>query len=46
MAKVQLIELAYGRSGDKGNASNVGIIARTPDVDPFLLEILTPERVN
>ena len=46
MAKVQLIELAYGRSGDKGNASNVGIIARTPDVYPFLVEILTPERVK
>ncbi len=46
MVKVQLIELAYGRSGDKGNASNVGIIARTPDVYPFLVEILTPERVK
>lgn len=46
MAKVQLIELAYGRSGDKGNASNVGIIARNPDVYPFLVEILTPERVK
>ena len=46
MAKVQLIELAYGRSGDKGNASNVGIIARTPDVYPFLVDILTPERVG
>lgn len=46
MPKVALIELAYGRSGDKGNASNVGIIARTPDVYPFLAEMLTPERVK
>lgn len=46
MPTVQLIELAYGRSGDKGNASNVGIIARCPEVYPFLVEELTPERVK
>ena len=37
MALVKLIEIAHGRSGDKGNASNVGIIARHPDIYPFLL---------
>jgi hypothetical protein len=41
MARVRLIEIAHGRSGDKGNASNVGIIARHPDVYPFLVEHLT-----
>lgn len=46
MAIVKLIELAYGRSGDKGNASNVGIIARCGEVYPYLVEILTPERVK
>lgn len=46
MAVVKLIEIAHGRSGDKGNASNVGIIARHPDVYPFLLKELTTERVK
>ncbi|CAN5298881.1 hypothetical protein BH23BAC3_BH23BAC3_21180 [soil metagenome] len=46
MAKVKLIDIAHGRSGDKGNGSNVGIIARNPDVYPFLKEYLTAERVK
>lgn len=46
MAKVKLIEIAHGRSGDKGNGSNVGIIARHPDVYPFLEKELTAERVK
>lgn len=46
MAKVKLIEIAHGRSGDKGNASNVGIIARHPDVYPFLVDYLTTEKVK
>ena len=33
---VPLIELAWGRSGDKGNASNIGIIARQPDYLPWI----------
>lgn len=46
MPKVKLIEIAHGRSGDKGNGSNVGIIARHPDIYPFLEENLTEERVK
>lgn len=46
MAKVQLIEIAHGRSGDKGDGSNVGIIARHPDIYPFLKENLTADRVK
>lgn len=46
MAHVKLIEIAHGRSGDKGNGSNVGIIARHPDVYPFLKDNLTAERVK
>lgn len=46
MPVVKLIEIAHGRSGDKGNASNVGIIARHPDVYPFLVEKLTPEVIK
>jgi hypothetical protein len=46
MAKVPLLTIAHGRSGDKGNASNVGIIARHPEIYPFLVKELTAERVK
>lgn len=46
MAHVHLLEIAHGRSGDKGNGSNVGIIARHPDVYPFLKEVLTEDVVK
>ena len=46
MPLVKLIKIAHGRSGDKGNGSNVGIIARHPDIYPFLKEKLTPERIK
>lgn len=46
MTKVKLLDIAHGRSGDKGNGSNVGIIARHPDVYPFLEKFLTAERVK
>jgi hypothetical protein len=43
---VPLIHLAYARSGDKGNTSNIGIIARRPEYLPLLRAQLTPERVK
>ncbi len=43
---VPLIELAWARSGDKGNTSNIGVIARDPQWLPLLREELTPERVE
>lgn len=46
MAMVHLLKIAHGRSGDKGSGSNVGIIARHPDIYPFLKENLTAERVK
>ncbi len=46
MPVVKLIRIAHGRSGDKGNGSNVGIIARHPEIYPFLKEKLTPEVVK
>lgn len=46
MPVVKLIRIAHGRSGDKGNGSNVGIIARHPDIYPFLKETLTPTRIK
>ena len=46
MPVVKLIKIAHGRSGDKGNGSNVGIIARHPKIYPFLIEKLTPEVIK
>ncbi|MDZ7716465.1 MAG: hypothetical protein U5J95_09660 [Balneolaceae bacterium] len=46
MPTVKLIDIAHARSGDKGDGSNVGVIARHPDVYPFLKENLTEEVVK
>jgi hypothetical protein len=40
-----LSRLAYARSGDKGNSSNVAIIARRPEYMPLLRREVTPERI-
>jgi hypothetical protein len=40
-----LSRLAYARSGDKGDSSNVAIIARAPHYLPLLRREVTPERV-
>ncbi|WP_339525009.1 acyclic terpene utilization AtuA family protein [Pseudomonas sp. EL_65y_Pfl2_R96] len=42
-ASVALIKLAVARSGDKGNHSNIGVMARHPDYLPWIAEALTPE---
>jgi hypothetical protein len=44
--KIRLIELAHGRSGDKGDTANVGIITYRPEYYPFLKSVLTPQRVK
>jgi hypothetical protein len=46
MPQVKLLKIAHGRSGDKGNGSNVGIIARHPEIYPFLKKELTSEKVK
>jgi hypothetical protein len=40
-----LIALAHGRSGDKGDKANIGIVARRPEHVAWLSAWLTPERV-
>lgn len=42
---VDLVDLAWARSGDKGHLFNVVVIARSPDHLPFLRAALTPEAV-
>jgi hypothetical protein len=45
MVDLPLARLAYARSGDKGNSSNIAIIARKPEYLPLLRREVTPERV-
>ena len=45
MVDLPLVRLAWGRSGDKGDISNIGIIARRPEWLPLLRDQLTEERV-
>jgi hypothetical protein len=42
---VPLIRLAWGRSGDKGNFANIGIIARRVEYLPYIRAALTPQAV-
>ena len=42
---VPLYRAAHGRTGDKGDRSNISVIAWHPALYPVLAEQLTPERV-
>jgi hypothetical protein len=44
--EVPLIAIAHGRSGDKGDSANIGIVARDPAMLPLLRAQLTPEAVK
>jgi len=46
LIQVPLVALCYGRSGDKGDASNIGIIARDPQFYPLIKSALTEEAVT
>lgn len=46
MVAVPLVRLAHARSGDKGNISNIGVIARDPEYLPLLRVQLTPDAVK
>ncbi|CAH1777202.1 unnamed protein product [Owenia fusiformis] len=42
----RLEELAYTRSGDKGNMCNIGVIARHPKLLPYLHNALTTDAIE
>src|SRR5215207_3700016 len=42
----RLYDLAYGRSGDKGNIANISVIARSPEAYQELKTNLTAARVK
>ena len=46
MKKVKLEELAFARSGDKGDVSNIGLMAKTRNIYEFLAKVITPEKVK
>lgn len=45
MARVPLHLLAHGRTGDKGDRSNISVFAYRPEAFPFIVEQLTEARV-
>ncbi len=44
--EVPLIKLAWGRSGDKGNKANIGIIARKAEYLPYIWAALTEDLIS
>lgn len=46
MQKVKLAQLAFARSGDKGDVSNIGLMAKSKNIYEFLLKTITPEKVK
>ncbi|MEO5989677.1 MAG: hypothetical protein ABIU54_12795, partial [Candidatus Eisenbacteria bacterium] len=44
--KVKLSQLAHGRSGDKGDTGNIGLIARSPEIYPWLMKSITASVVK
>jgi len=46
LVSVPLIEVAWARSGDKGDAFNIGVIARAPEYLPWIRRALTPQAVQ
>ena len=46
MIEVPLESVAWGRSGDKGNKANIGIIARSPEFLPYIAASMTVDRVR
>jgi hypothetical protein len=46
MVEIPLIDLAWARSGDKGNRANIGIIARKAEYIPFIWKTLDEAAVK
>ncbi len=44
--RVPLVRLALARSGDKGDTSNIAVLARRPEYLPFIWTQLTPAAVH
>lgn len=44
--KTRLVDIAYARSGDKGDTANVGLVVRDPKHYPALVREVTAARVK
>ncbi len=44
--KIRLLDICHGRSGDKGDTANVGLIARKKEFYPIIAKYVTAERVK
>ena len=44
--RIQLLTICHGRSGDKGDTANIGIIARKEEFYPIIEKYLTAEKVK
>jgi hypothetical protein len=44
--RIQLVDIAHARSGDKGDTANVGVIALRSELYPLLEKYVTRERVR
>ena len=46
MPKIYLLDIAHGRSGDKGDTSNVCVFARKPEYYDLIIREVTPDRLK
>jgi len=46
MKKVQLVNIAYARSGDKGDVCDIGLMAKTKENYLLIKEKVTPTKVK
>ncbi|HLF20726.1 MAG TPA: hypothetical protein VI704_08035 [Bacteroidota bacterium] len=44
--KIQLLRICHGRSGDKGDTANIGLIARKQEYYPVIRKYVTEEKVQ
>jgi hypothetical protein len=44
--KVRLLDICHGRSGDKGDSANIGLIARKKEYYPIIEKYVTAARVK
>lgn len=44
--RVQLLSICHGRSGDKGDTANIGLIARKAEYYPVIEKYVTAEKVK
>ena len=44
--RIRLVDICHGRSGDKGDTANIGLVARRPEYFPIMQKYVTAEAVR